>query len=99
MAFEESSEFCKYCNRQVLAHRKGTNHILHLLLTVFTGGLWLIMWWICSKEKDNWRCTVCGQEMEPTIEALTKSFYLDLVTSIVLLILIIVFIWQAVKLL
>jgi hypothetical protein len=28
----------------LLSQRKKTNHVLHLLLTLVTGGLWLIVW-------------------------------------------------------
>lgn len=27
---------------------RGTNHVLHLLLTVFTGGLWLPVWLVLA---------------------------------------------------
>ena len=29
-----------------------TNHILHLLLSIFTGGLWLIIWLLVSASND-----------------------------------------------
>jgi len=28
--------------------KKRTSHVLHLLLSVLTGGLWLIIWLLCS---------------------------------------------------
>lgn len=38
----------------VLASRKKkTNHVLHLILTVFTGGLWLIVWGITMWSNDG----------------------------------------------
>ena len=42
MAQQEATGFCRNCNRQVMIRRKGTNHVLHLLLTLCTAGLWLI---------------------------------------------------------
>jgi hypothetical protein len=63
MGYEETSKFCGYCNRQVLARRQGTNHILHLLLTIVTGGLWLIIWILISVKIGGWRCSSCGQQV------------------------------------
>lgn len=31
---------------------KGVNHVLHLLLTIFTGGLWLPVWIILALAKS-----------------------------------------------
>ncbi|MHC4239959.1 MAG: hypothetical protein ACYSUC_09440 [Planctomycetota bacterium] len=39
---------------------KGTNHVLHLLLTLVTGGLWLIVWILCAIKIGGWRCVQCG---------------------------------------
>jgi hypothetical protein len=47
----------------VLARAKGTNHVLHLLLTIVTGGLWAIVWIFACMGKKNWRCPVCGQNI------------------------------------
>ncbi|UFP98427.1 hypothetical protein [Pseudomonas fitomaticsae] len=35
--------------------KKKTNHILHVIMTVLTGGLWLIVWGItmCSNDSHN----------------------------------------------
>lgn len=60
MAEQKSSGFCKTCNRQVVVFRKGTNHILHLLLSLLTFGLWIIIWIGVSVKFGGWRCTQCG---------------------------------------
>jgi hypothetical protein len=61
MAFQEASGFCKNCNKQVMIRRKGTNHILHLLLTLITFGFWIIIWVAESIKIGGWRCTQCGK--------------------------------------
>jgi len=33
--------------------KKKTNHILHLILTVLTGGLWLFVWGITMRSNDS----------------------------------------------
>ncbi len=60
MAVQEATGFCKGCNRQVMIRRQGTNHILHLLLTVLTAGLWLVIWILVSIKMGGWRCSLCG---------------------------------------
>lgn len=60
MAYQEASGFCNNCNRQVMIRRKGTNHILHLILTLVTFGIWGIIWILASIKIGGWRCTTCG---------------------------------------
>ena len=60
MAEQKRSGFCKDCDKQVVVFRKGTNHILHLLLSIFTAGLWLIVWIGVAIKFGGWRCTQCG---------------------------------------
>ena len=33
---------------QLQQRKKKTSHVLHLLLSVLTGGVWLIVWALCS---------------------------------------------------
>jgi len=60
MPVQEASGYCKRCNKQVMIRRKGTNHVLHLLLTLFTAGLWLLIWIPASIRIGGWRCVQCG---------------------------------------
>ena len=60
MSYQQTSKHCRYCKKQVLVNRQGTNHLLHLFLTLFTGGLWLIIWILCSIKIGGWRCSICG---------------------------------------
>lgn len=60
MAVQEATGYCKACNRQVMIRRKGTNHILHFLITLLTGGLWVIVWIFAAIKIGGWRCTMCG---------------------------------------
>ena len=64
MAFQETSRYCKQCEEQVLVRRKAVNHVLHLVLTVISGGMWLLVWggcivnnWLAPK---HWHCARCG---------------------------------------
>ncbi len=70
-AEEKTSGFCKYCNSNVVVSRPGTNHILHLLLTIITAGLWLIVWVGISVKIGGWRCSVCGKTASGSAAART----------------------------
>jgi len=60
MAHQEKSGHCKQCKEMRVVRRPGTNHILHLILTVLTAGLWLIVWIGVSIKFGGWRCSTCG---------------------------------------
>jgi hypothetical protein len=62
VAEQRKGGFCKRCDKQVVVFRKGTNHILHLLLTIFTAGLWLLVWIGVGIKFGGWRCTQCGSK-------------------------------------
>lgn len=53
---------CAVCHRPTLHLVEKPNHILHLLLSVVTMGLWLIVWLLVSlHSRDKLEvCTVCG---------------------------------------
>jgi hypothetical protein len=62
MPFKEKSGHCPACNKQVLVRRETTNHVLYAILTIFSCGLWGIVWMIQSIAESGkpWLCTVCG---------------------------------------
>jgi hypothetical protein len=60
MAVEQSQKFCKTCKAKRMVQRKGTNHILHLLLSVVTCGAWIVVWLLACVRIGGWRCSQCG---------------------------------------
>lgn len=47
--------------------RTGTNNVLHGLLSLFTLGIWVIVWIlvaVSNKSSQPWRCTVCGTQIK-----------------------------------
>ncbi len=65
MGIEQTQKYCQDCKQNVLAEKTKTNHILHLLLTIFTGGIWVIIWilaTVASKVKA-WKCSHCGRDV------------------------------------
>lgn len=59
---KQTSSYCKTCGKQTLHTKQTPNHILHLLLSLVTLGLWLIVWLIIvvANSGKRPRCSVCG---------------------------------------
>lgn len=51
---------CDDCNKPTIHLQQQPNHILHLLLSVCTAGLWLIVW--IFQRSSTPECTVCGND-------------------------------------
>jgi hypothetical protein len=60
MAEQKSGGLCADCGKRCVVFRKGTSHVLHLLLTLLTAGLWLIVWIGVAVKFGGWRCQECG---------------------------------------
>jgi hypothetical protein len=61
MPFKESTGYCHSCRKQVLVRQETTNDVLYAILTLFSCGLWAIVWIASSFSSRPWRCTVCGK--------------------------------------
>jgi len=61
MSSEIARGYCSRCERAVAVTRPGVNHVLHLLLSIITSGIWLIVWFLVSiLHIGGWRCSACG---------------------------------------
>ncbi len=67
MGAQEARGFCKTCKEDVLIRRQGANHVLHLLLTLLTAGLWVIVWLLAAVKVGGWRCTRCGRRVRRSL--------------------------------
>lgn len=63
MELQKKQKRCKACNGNVLAERKGTNHLLHFFLSLFTLGFWVIIWILHSIKIGGWKCPKCGSRV------------------------------------
>lgn len=54
--------FCTSCKCERPFRKHPVNHLLHLLITVLTGGFWLVPWLAIYVDREfrPWRCKVCG---------------------------------------
>jgi hypothetical protein len=62
----QERQWCPECRKYVLAVRPGTNRIIHLLLSVLTMGVWLIVW-ACTADlgtRKPCQCPVCGTQTQ-----------------------------------
>jgi len=46
----QRQKFCKKCKRLTIHTFDQPSHVLHLLLTLCTFGIWLIVWALCGVE-------------------------------------------------
>jgi hypothetical protein len=51
---------CRTCGKATMHLVARPNHILHLLLSVVTAGLWIIVWLLVGLKEKKATCTVCG---------------------------------------
>ncbi len=62
---KQSSAYCPHCETRVLATAPTPNHVLHLLLTIFSCGLWLWIWpLVMAGSIGGYRCVKCGSKVE-----------------------------------
>ena len=55
-------KFCPNC-KQATEHRDNScSHLLHLIVTLITGGLWLLPWIYFALTSREPTCNVCGCE-------------------------------------
>ena len=57
------SKYCYSCQAQRIYDKPKISHVLHLLLTLLTAGLWVIVWILIAVSAASSRatCTQCGQ--------------------------------------
>lgn len=60
----QTSHYCATCGRQTLHTKARVNHVLHLILSVLTAGLWLFVWAALgmSNSASRTRCAGCGSK-------------------------------------
>ena len=51
--------YCRNCGKNTLHLQPSTSHVLHLLLSICTFGLWLIVWVLLAHNNQE-VCSICG---------------------------------------
>lgn len=64
MSQKLSSAYCATCDAQRMMVKTKPNHVLHLILTLVTFGVWLLVWvpLIVLAAGRPSRCTECGSK-------------------------------------
>lgn len=66
-SYSETGGYCRHCDRRVVVKREATNHILHLLMCLLTGGFWLIVMLFTVVKFGGWHCSQCGSRAQTSI--------------------------------
>lgn len=70
---------CQCCSHEagkrkyVRAEKQKANHILHLLLTLVTGGLWAFVW-LEASFRGKYRCPTCGSSDLRVVSGFSKEW-------------------------
>ncbi len=87
MSIETRHAQCNHCQRRTPHESTTTNHVLHLLATVFLCGMWLPVWLLmaASNDCDGAVCTRCGrrQKGDPSLLYLLLGVIVFFVTCLV----------------
>lgn len=82
MSVKQRSYFCPNCQQQRLfTQQQGVNHILHLLIMLFSCGLWAFVWGILILSNNpRFHCSQCGatpqfQKVAKQPSAIAKWFH------------------------
>jgi hypothetical protein len=72
MGVKYRQRYCPNDREMVLAVKNTPNHILHVVLTIVTLGLWSVVWIVVTVLALGrpYRCQKCGT---PTVEAASSS--------------------------
>ena len=62
MAEQVTGGYCKTCQANRNIYRRSPNHLLHLILSILTAGLWIIIWIGVTIQFGGWRCKECGSK-------------------------------------
>lgn len=63
MSADQVMRRCRSCKKQTLHVGPQTSHLLHLIMSVITAGVWIPIWLIVHiSNSTRIACTVCGQQ-------------------------------------
>ena len=71
MATDKRMNHCKRCQKATLHIGRGTSHLLHLVLSVMTLGVWMLVWILMTflNSADS-QCTECGRNRRAPLATL-----------------------------
>jgi DNA-directed RNA polymerase subunit RPC12/RpoP len=64
MGQKQTGRYCAHCKSNIMATGNTPNHLLHLVLSFFSFGLWIPVWILVSIGRfGGYRCTQCGSRV------------------------------------
>lgn len=63
MGLRTASGFCPHCREEVMVACTASMDLLHLALTLLTGGLWSLVWLYCRFRARVCICCQCGHRL------------------------------------
>lgn len=62
MATNQKMSRCRNCAKETIHLQPATSHVLHLLLSLITLGLWIPVWILVGVSNGSQlKCSVCGR--------------------------------------
>jgi len=62
MATSQVMHYCRGCKAMKMHVQPATSHVLHLLLSLFTFGIWIVIWILAAVSNASQKtCSVCGK--------------------------------------
>ena len=59
---DQKMNSCKKCQKMTVHLGPSTSHVLHLLLSIITGGLWVVVWMMVAwSNSTSAQCTECAK--------------------------------------
>lgn len=83
MATENRMNHCKRCQKATLHVSRGTSHLLHLVLSVVTIGLWTLVWiFTAFLHGAESQCTECGRNRRAPLATLAIALMAVVLPSV-----------------
>ena len=76
MPLDHQQIYCPTCRRNQMFERPAPNHIVHLILSIVTCGIWLIVWLAACAGVGAWMCPGCGSQTKPNNTAVYVLVFL-----------------------
>ena len=57
-----AKRYCGDCDSYVRSTTETPNNFMHLILTILTAGIWLVVWLVKTLDGKDWRCDDCGSK-------------------------------------
>lgn len=78
--------YCRTCRDRKPHVISTPNHVLHLLLSIVTGGIWLPMWALCGLGLNRRvNCQACGSKYQSFLDVAGRYAALAVMASLAIL--------------